>query len=368
MRYSLTSEETRPLDLDRAFEIEYGVAGDRDAVAAQGAYQLPAARRDLPRIEPRFAEPFRPIGRQHAMRRAGHPVLVDAVVRRKIARDEIDAVTAGGRRDHARLRDLAHRGEIGTQSRNLLGAVVDGESAAARDKALRWRGVERREYAGVGGLLLRRPGREVHRQQIAVTGYLERPGLHGVEPHRALFRRENSGHDITGGERRMPAQIDLDGRREPAQQIAVSLRHKECGLGEVVLSRDRLHRRPRQPFRQRAYRRRITAESAAGESIDLIERNAHDKPQRCQKFFAHSRATSARLRPTSRNMRSSSCWSKWRLRARARHSARYPISFAIGLPDAAGGDTAERRTTGDQIVSIQYLGMNPRLCDIFSLI
>src|SRR6516162_9685040 len=75
----------------------------------------------------------------------------------------------------------------------------------------------------------------------------------------------------------MAAELDLDGRRKPTQQVTIALRHEERGLGEVVLGGDRLHRRIGQPFPKRADRRRVAAKQAAGESIDLIEWDAHDE-------------------------------------------------------------------------------------------
>src|SRR6516225_648099 len=86
-------------------------------------------------------------------------------------------------------------------------------------------------------------------------------------------------HDVTRGECGMAAKLDLDGRCEPAQEVAFALRDEERGLGEIVLGGNRLHRRLRQPFGERAHRRRIAAEQSAGEGIDLIERNAHNEPR-----------------------------------------------------------------------------------------
>src|SRR5262249_4213629 len=74
----------------------------------------------------------------------------------------------------------------------------------------------------------------------------------------------------------MAAKVDLDGRGEPTQQIILALGYEERGFGKVVLGGYRLHRRLRQPFGERAHRRRIAAEQAAGKGVDLIERNAHD--------------------------------------------------------------------------------------------
>ena len=77
----------------------------------------------------------------------------------------------------------------------------------------------------------------------------------------------------------MPAQIDLDRRREPAQIVVVAAMgafgHEERGFREIVLSRDRLHRRVRQPDVEGADGGRVAGEQPACERINLIERELH---------------------------------------------------------------------------------------------
>src|SRR3546814_15436073 len=73
----------------------------------------------------------------------------------------------------------------------------------------------------------------------------------------------------------MAAQIDLDRGREPAQVIILAARHEEGGLGQVVLRRDRLHRRIGDPTVQRADGGGVAAEDAVGESVDLIQWDPH---------------------------------------------------------------------------------------------
>ena len=209
------------------------------------------------------------------MRRAGRRILVDPVVGCEIARHKIDPVAARRRRDGVGAGYFAHRREVGPESGHLFSALVDRHGPAPRDKVLRRRAAERREQARIGRSLLRRPGRKIHRQQVAIAHNLEAPGLQGVECHRAPLGRQDMGHDISGGEGCVTAQLHLHRGREPAQQVALALRHKERGLGKVVLRRDRLHRRRREPLGERAHSRGIAAEQAAGESIDLVERDAH---------------------------------------------------------------------------------------------
>jgi len=73
----------------------------------------------------------------------------------------------------------------------------------------------------------------------------------------------------------MSAQIDLDGRREPAQRVTVAFADEKSSLGEIILSRDGLHGRVRQPAVERADGCRIAAEQLIGERIDLINRQLH---------------------------------------------------------------------------------------------
>src|SRR5437763_889046 len=162
------------------------------------------------------------------------------------------------------------------------------------------------------------------------------------------------GHDISRGERRVTAQLDLDGRRKPAQQVILSLGYKECGLGEVVLGGDRLHRRFREPFGERAHGRRIAAEEPAGERVDLVERDAHGGLRVARNAWRTRESTSERLNPTSRSMRSSSSWSKYRLRARSRQATIRLSRFGSNRCRPAGPRTLDSRYAGKrQLVSIQ---------------
>ena len=111
------------------------------------------------------------------MRRSRRRVFVDSVVRREVARDKVDAVGTGCRDDRIGSHHLAHRREVGPERRHILGALIDGQGAAAGDKAPHRRFAECCENPRIGCFLLRRPAREVHRQQIAVAHHFERPGL-----------------------------------------------------------------------------------------------------------------------------------------------------------------------------------------------
>ena len=81
--------------------------------------------------------------------------------------------------------------------------------------------------------------------------------------------------DVSGSERRVAAEIDLDGRREPAQPVPLAFRREERGLGKIVLRSDRLHDVIGRPFGQRHNGRRIALEDAIRKGIDLIENRFH---------------------------------------------------------------------------------------------
>ena len=73
----------------------------------------------------------------------------------------------------------------------------------------------------------------------------------------------------------MAAQIDLGGRGEPAEIVAVTVaaRHQERGLGKIVLGGDPLHNGVVEPFPERTDRRRIAGEHGIGEGVHLIDRD-----------------------------------------------------------------------------------------------
>src|ERR1700746_201652 len=85
-------------DFDRALQVEYRAAGDRNPVAEERTRQVAAATRKLARSKAGLAQAGSQIGDQGAVRGAGDRVLVDALGRRKETRDEIN-VTRSRRGD-----------------------------------------------------------------------------------------------------------------------------------------------------------------------------------------------------------------------------------------------------------------------------
>src|SRR5262249_1492898 len=93
-----------------------------------------------------------------------------------------------------------------------------------------------------------------------------------AERHLGPRRLELAHDDERRRQRGVPAQLDLHGRREPAQAERVALAVEERRLGEVVLGRDVLHERLGQRALRRTYGRGFTRERAVREGVDLIER------------------------------------------------------------------------------------------------
>jgi len=84
-------------------------------------------------------------------------------------------------------------------------------------------------------------------------------------------------NEVPARQRRVPAQRDLDCRREPAQLVirVADRGHQESGLGKVMLGRDLLQQRVVEPGVQWHHRGRVAAERPVGEGIDLRKGQAH---------------------------------------------------------------------------------------------
>src|SRR6266542_500613 len=79
---------------------------------------------------------------------------------------------------------------------------------------------------------------------------------------------------MAGGERGMAAQIDLAGRREPAQVvigIVAPAWDREGGFAKIILGGDGLHQRIVEPAIQRHHRSRVAGQRPLGEGVDLEE-------------------------------------------------------------------------------------------------
>src|SRR6185295_1010817 len=89
MRKKEGAKTTASSDLRLAFEVESARAFELDAVAGQPAEDLSAAPRGLEGAQRGFAQPPSPVGRQHAVRGAGHGILRNAPGRSEVAADEV---------------------------------------------------------------------------------------------------------------------------------------------------------------------------------------------------------------------------------------------------------------------------------------
>src|SRR6267378_692383 len=76
-------------------------------------------------------------------------------------------------------------------------------------------------------------------------------------------------------ERRVAAEIDFDGRREPAEIVAIALRNQEGSLGEIHLARDAEHPGGFGWSRKNANCCWIAGEWSVGECVHLSNAEAH---------------------------------------------------------------------------------------------
>src|SRR6185369_9954564 len=114
-------------------------------------------------------------------------------------------------------------------------------------------------------------GAHVELEHVAAAADDQRPGLR-CEADRVAVHQ-----DMTSGEGRVAAKLDLARWRKPAQVVIGVLglaRHGEGGLTEIVLGGDRLHHRVFEPALERHNRRRVARQRPAGEGVDLEEGEA----------------------------------------------------------------------------------------------
>ena len=124
-----------------------------------------------------------------------------------------------------------------------------------------------------------------------ISGEVE---LHPVAPSRCgkraaarlELRRSPAGEgirlpeDVRAGQRRVAAQVDLDGGREPAQlevpRLVGDHGPDERGLGEVHLGGHGLHPRRVRGRLEEAHRGRVAGEGAGRERVHMEKGRAHD--------------------------------------------------------------------------------------------
>lgn len=229
----------------------------------------PPPRRRLIGADRILAEPLRPIGRQQAMGRSGHRILVDPAARHEDAADDVAVVARRGRHQQI-IAQLAQGREIRLQRADRGSVAIDEDRIAAiapaclDDVPAHPRRQLRQRLRRAG------PGRQRQFIAIARTGHGQHPGMtgaeaYGIAPHQHMAARQ----------RGMAAQLHLDRRGEPAQRIIglriVRRRHGEGGFRQVIFRGDHLQHRIVEPGIERHHRRRIAGEGRVGKGVDLSE-------------------------------------------------------------------------------------------------
>ena len=210
------------------------------------------------------------------MRRTGHRVLVHTGSRCKKAGDEIKLRLVGT----ARHNDAPHRQRAQAREvrfhRPHSGRRIEFhqiiERTAADEHRFGAQGFhESCRSCGRFGHFCR----EIHLDPGPVAPRREQPadcvkerGIGGRYPARLP-------KNVSTGEGGMTAERDFDRRCEPAEPPAVVLRVQEGCLRKIHFLRDLLHPGLVARRRQQADRRRIASERLIGESIDLIDGEAH---------------------------------------------------------------------------------------------
>jgi hypothetical protein len=79
-------------------------------------------------------------------------------------------------------------------------------------------------------------------------------------------------------QRRMPAQLDLGHRREPAQRKGILAGNEKRGFGKIIFQRNGLHQRVIQPAGERHDGSGIAFEHATCKRVDLVLCEQHADP------------------------------------------------------------------------------------------
>ena len=221
------------------------------------------------------------------MGRAGHRILVDAGVGGEIAGDEVGGIrallvwpirrrrTAFGRDDQAVAGQGPDGGKIGPDGGHGGGVLEPGQHLAPGQHAAGFQHLDPAD----GGRNLRprldglgRLRGKIEAEAVAGAGHRKRSRGRG-EGDTLQIRGQIFQHHRPRGERGMTAEVDLHGRRKPADRPVVSLADQKGGLRQVVLRGDGLHLLGRQPVaRQGADGGRIAGKETIGKGIELVER------------------------------------------------------------------------------------------------
>lgn len=167
------------------------------------------------------------------------------------------------------------RRHVGIERRDRRHAAEQRENMRCLQRENGLRADRRGKPLGLGeGLGLR--GREIHGEKIALALHCE-PAAQRLELDLWRPMPQMGKEHMRACKRGMAAKRHLDGGREPAQTEAFTFRHEESRLGEIVLSRDRLHERVVRPAFERNDARGIALEGPVCKGINLKNRGSHDR-------------------------------------------------------------------------------------------
>ena len=206
------------------------------------------------------------------MGRSRHRIFGHALPRREEARHEVGIAPGRGGEDREGV-EGRQQGQVGLEIAHLVFGFVHGHEIAGGPDFLGARSEGGLESSREVHLPSRSSGK-VEGQKLARARHPQSPALRreldGVEP--GLEPREDHEGRSQGG---VPAEVDLGLGSEPADGVTPACAHEERGLRKVVLGRDRLKGAVGQPGRERHHPRRVSAEDAARERVDVIQGEPH---------------------------------------------------------------------------------------------
>src|SRR5579864_6575390 len=267
----------------------HGLSGQNHAVTVQPDPQHTAARGSLVGQELFFSQAARPVRRETAMGRASHRVFVHANRRREEAGNKVEAVGLGTcSHNNAPDRDFSEQREIGfkpTQDtfRRDFDQIIELVAAYMLQRGAQCFAQPRQR---LGPFLCL--DWKIHLNPIAALVCREQSAA-CVEP-RLLVRIQVAllPECMRARQRGVAAQIHFAGWSEPAQVEPVGLAHQERGFREIHLACHVLHPGGIAPRGQNTDCRRITRERLGSESVDLNDRQRHE---RLHQIFSHRPVT-----------------------------------------------------------------------------
>ena len=221
------------------------------------------------------------------MRAAGHGILVDCKLGCKDPRDAV-IILASCRHSHKKPVQLLHASLVGMKVADVF-LRGKHEHKITVEIGLLGPHANRCLHSISDRNGRARVGREVHHVEVALP--LDGAPAHlRVEGNGCGIRAIEAEEHECGAEGRMPAEVDLTARREPAQMPPLLLSHDECRLREPVLLRDVLHQPVGRPFVDDADGSLVPAKELVGKGIDnvLLHGSLLFLPLSIARPFSHS--------------------------------------------------------------------------------